>query len=104
MVADAIERWMLNYGGADRGLRGGRWTWSGDQFVRFRFHRARFTRDVPVTGTATWSLRTGAVRAHLTVPGRGRVRAGWNLRHELAVATFGGRLDGRRLRATMLAP
>jgi pimeloyl-ACP methyl ester carboxylesterase len=104
MVADAIERWMLNYGGGDRGLLGGRWTWSGDQFVRFRFHRARFTRDVPVNGAATWSLRTGAVRASLAVPGRGRVRARWNLRQQLTVATLGGRLDGRRLRATMLAP
>jgi pimeloyl-ACP methyl ester carboxylesterase len=104
MVADAIERWMLNYGGDDRGLRGGRWSWSGDQFVRFRFHRARFTRDAPVNGSATWSLRTGAVRAHLMIPGRGRVRAGWNLRHQLAVATLAGRLDGQRLRATMLAP
>jgi pimeloyl-ACP methyl ester carboxylesterase len=104
MVADAIERWMLNYGGTSRGLRGGRWSWSGDQFVRFRFHRARFTRDVPVDGMATWSLRTGAVRARLTIPRRGRVRARWNLRRQLAMATLGGRVDGRRLRATMLAP
>jgi pimeloyl-ACP methyl ester carboxylesterase len=103
-VADAIERWTLNYGGTDRGLRGGRWSYSGDRFVRFRFRGARFTRDVPVNGTATWRLGTGAVRARLTIPGRGRVRARWNVRKELAVAELDGRLGGRRLRATMLAP
>ena len=30
-VADAIQRWLLNYDGSSRGLRGGRWTWSGDR-------------------------------------------------------------------------
>ena len=57
-VADAIERWRLNYGGSSRGLRGGRWTWSGDRLTRFRFSGARFTRDVPVYGSATWRLGT----------------------------------------------
>ena len=103
-VADAIQRWTLNYGGTDRGLRGGTWTWSGDRFVRLRFHRARFTRDVPVNGRATWRLGTGSVRARLTIPGRGTFRAHWNVRRQLATATLAGRLDGRRLRATLLAP
>jgi pimeloyl-ACP methyl ester carboxylesterase len=104
MVADAIQRWTLNYGGTDRGLRGGTWTWSGDRFVRLRFHRARFTRDVPVNGRATWRLSTGSVRARLTIPGRGNFRAHWNVRRQLATATLTGRLDGKRLRATLLAP
>jgi TAP-like protein len=103
MVADAIQRWSLNYGGSDRGLRGGTWSWSGDRLARFAFHGARFTRDVPVHGRATWRLGSGAVRARLSVPG-GRLRVRWNLRRPLAVATFSGRLGGHRLRATMLAP
>jgi hypothetical protein len=102
-VADAIQRWQLNYSGTSRGLRGGRWSYTGTQFVRFRFRRTRFARDVPVSGTATWRLRTGAVRARLAVPG-GHVRARWNLRRRLATATLTGRLDGRRLHATLLAP
>ena len=89
---------------ASRGLRGGRWTWSGDRLTRFRFRGARFTRDVPVYGGATWRLGTGAVRADLRIPGRGRLRARWNVRRPLATATLTGRLGGRRLRATMLAP
>jgi pimeloyl-ACP methyl ester carboxylesterase len=98
-VADAIQRWTLNYGGSDRGLRGGRWSYTGTRFVRFRFRATRFARDVPVSGTATWRLGTGAVRARLRVPG-GRLRARWNLRRPLAVAT----LRGPHLRATMPAP
>ncbi len=103
-VADAIQRWTLNYGGTSRGLRGGRWSWSGDRFVRFRLRKARFARDVPVSGRATWSLDSGAVRADLRLPGRGRVRVRWSMHRQLAVATLSGRVDGRRLRATMLAP
>jgi pimeloyl-ACP methyl ester carboxylesterase len=102
-VADAIQRWTLNYGGTSRGLRGGRWSYRGSRFVRFRFDRARFARDVPVSGRATWRLGTGAVRASLRVPG-GRLRVRWNLRRPLARATLSGRVGGHRLRAAMLAP
>ena len=72
--------------------------------MRFRFRGARFTRDVPVNGTATWRRGSGAVRARLTIPGRGRLRARWSLARPLATATLSGRLGGRRLRATILAP
>jgi len=102
-VADAIQRWQLNYSGTSRGLRGGRWSYTGTKFVHFRFRRTRFARDVPVSGSATWRLSTGAVRARLTVP-RGHLRVRWNLRRRLATATLTGRLGGRPLRATMLAP
>jgi pimeloyl-ACP methyl ester carboxylesterase len=103
-VADAIERWTVNFSGADRGLRGGRWSYTGDRVVRFRFRGTRFARDVPVSGTATWRLSDGAVRAGLRLPGRGHLSARWSMQRQLAVATLSGRLDGRRLRARMLAP
>ena len=103
-VADAIQRWVLNTSGASRGLRGGRWSYTGSRVVRFRLRRARFARDVAVNGTATWRLADGAVRGRLRLPGRGRLRIGWSTRRPLAVATLGGTLGGRRLRATMLAP
>jgi pimeloyl-ACP methyl ester carboxylesterase len=102
-VADALQRWLLNYSGTSRGLRGGRWSYTGTKLVRFRFRRTRFARDVPVSGTATWRHGTGAVRARLTVPG-GHLRARWNVRRQLAEATLTGRIDGRRVRASMLAP
>ncbi len=103
-VADAIQRWVVNSGGASRGLRGGRWSYTGERVVRFRFRRARFARDVAVSGTATWRLSDGAVRARLRLPGRGRLRASWSVQRRLAVATLDGRLGGQRVRARMLAP
>jgi hypothetical protein len=102
-VADAIMRWQINYSGSSRGLRGGRWSYTGSQRVRFRYRGARFVRDVPVTGTATWRIGTGAVRASLRVPG-GRVRASWNIRRQRARATLSGRIHGRALSADILAP
>jgi hypothetical protein len=99
-----LLRWQLNYGGTSRGLRGGRWSWSGDKLTRFRFRGTRFVGDIAVNGTATWRLRTGQVRADLTVPNHGRLRVHWSVLRPLAVATLTGRIDGRRLRATMPAP
>lgn len=73
------------------------------KLVRFRFTGACFRRDVPVTGSATWRLGTGAVRASRRVPGP-RVRVAWNVRRQLARAALSGRIGGRRLRADILAP
>ena len=107
-VADAIQRWALNYGGRGAGLRGGRWSYDGDDVVHFRFERARFARDVAVSGTATWHRLTGPVVARLLIAGprgaRGRLRVRWNMQRRLAVASFAGRLGGRRLAATATAP
>jgi len=105
-VADAIQRWAFNYTGEGRGLRGGRWTYKGDETVRFGFDRARFAADVAVSGAATWTVASGAVRARLRVAGasNGRLKARWNVLEPLARARLDGRLGGRELHAEMLAP
>jgi hypothetical protein len=105
-VADAIQRWANNFSGVGRGLRGGRWSYSGDDTVSFRLRRVRFADDVAVSGTATWTISSGAVRADLRVAGAssGRLTARWNLHRRLARARLAGKLDGRVLRAVMLAP
>ena len=107
-VADAIQRWALNFSGRDAGLRGGRWSYVGENVVHFHFARARFARDVAVSGTATWHRLTGPVSARLVLSGprgvRGRLRVRWNMQSQLAVATFAGRLGGREVRAFTLAP
>ena len=102
-VADATTRWQIHDSGRSRGPRGGRWSYTGTRLVRFRFRGARFVRDVPVTGSATWRIGTGAVRASVRVPA-GRVRAAWNVRKQLARGELTGRLGGRELRADILAP
>jgi pimeloyl-ACP methyl ester carboxylesterase len=102
-AGDAIQRWVVNSGGASRGLRGGRWSYAGDRVVRFRFRRARFVRDLPVSGTATWRLADGAVRARLRLPG-GRLRARWRVQGLGDTARIEGRLRGRRVDAVMGRP
>ncbi len=59
-----------------------------------------------MSGSATWTLASGAVRADLRLAGasRGRLKARWNLQRPLARATLDGRLGGRELHAEMLAP
>ncbi len=106
MVADAIQRWSINYSGKSRGLRGGRWSWRGDDTIEFRFDRARFAADVAVSGSATWERASGAVRAQLRLAGSsdGRLRASWSMQRPLARARLDGKFSTRRLRAVMLAP
>ena len=95
----------LNYSGASRGLRGGRWSYTRRPASSASASaRARFVRDVPVSGTATWRLADGAVRARLRLPGRGRLRARWNAAARGARATLAGALGGRRVSAVMRAP
>ena len=103
-VADALQRWWINYGGTSRGLRGGRWSYAGDEVTTFTFDGTQFASDVPVSGTATWDQATGAVRADLEIGARGTLDVRWNASRPLAEARLEGTLDGRALRATMLAP
>jgi pimeloyl-ACP methyl ester carboxylesterase len=102
-VGDAIQRWVVNTGGTSRGLRGGRWSYSGERVVRFRFRRTRFVRNLPVSGTATWRLADGAVHARLRLP-RGRLRARWSVQGPANTARIDGRVRGRRVDAVMGRP
>jgi hypothetical protein len=107
-IADVLARWWVNYDGTSVGLRGGTWSYAGDGPIVFRLEDVRFVPGVPVTGTAKWFLRTGRVRAEVSVQGprglTGRVRIGWSARAQLGQAWLRGRVGGRLLRATMLAP
>ena len=62
-VADALQRWWVNYDGTGVGLRGGRWSYAGGNLTTFTFHRAAFVPGVAVSGTAHWTYTTGRVRA-----------------------------------------
>ncbi|MDX6376897.1 MAG: hypothetical protein QOE98_1200 [Gaiellaceae bacterium] len=107
-VADAVQRWQVNFSGVSRGLRGGRWSYSGDRKTRFEFDAARFVRDVRVTGNATWNLDTGRITGTVVTrgPGRlpGRVRFSWSLAEAHGVAQLRGAVGGNVLDATMVAP
>jgi pimeloyl-ACP methyl ester carboxylesterase len=106
-VADALQRWWVNYDGTSVGLRGGRWSYSGGDLTTFALRRDIFVPGVAVSGTARWVYTTGRVRASLTVRSGDVVehlRMRWSLQVREAVAHIDGRADGRPLHAHMLAP
>ena len=107
-VADALERWQINYSGHGAGLRGGTFSYRGDDPIVFRFAGTRFASDVAVSGTARWDLQSGPLEADLRVVGpeglKERLLIRWDVQAELAHATLDGTAGGAPLHATMLAP
>jgi pimeloyl-ACP methyl ester carboxylesterase len=109
VVGDALARWQINYSGVDQGLRGGTWSYEGDDVQTFTFNRARLARDLAVSGTARWTLASGAVVADLVLrDARGRrlgsVRVRFSENGPRRPARLAGTVRGHRLRAVMLAP
>jgi pimeloyl-ACP methyl ester carboxylesterase len=104
-VADVVSRWWANYDGSGRGLRGGTWTYEGDAPVAFELRDVELVPGVRVTGSAGW-FYGGATSARVTVAGggsNGTLTIEWPSR-PAARAQLRGDVDGRRVRATMLAP
>jgi len=101
-AGDALARWWVNYDGDGVGLRGGSFAYTTlAGATRFTLDQLRWTDDVPASGRITWSAN--AVQAALTLPG-GQISASWPDRVAGAVAHIAGRIDGRRIVATMTAP
>jgi hypothetical protein len=106
-VADALQRWWVNYDGTGVGLRGGRWSYSGGNLTTFVLRRDVFVPGVAVSGTVHWTYTTGRVRAVLSVHAGGtveRLRMRWSEQVRAARADIDGHADGRPLHAHMLAP
>ena len=106
-VADVEDRWWNNYSGSGYGLRGGTWSYSGDDVVTFRLHRDTLVPGVRISGRAHWSsaARRMTVRLRITGAGpHGRLHGHWNTRRLKASAVLTGRLDGRHVRLRMPAP
>jgi pimeloyl-ACP methyl ester carboxylesterase len=116
-VADLIDRWFNNYSGHGVGLYGGTWRYAGSSPVTFRLHGVRLERNLSVSGRVRWGTTSHRLHCQLTVqrvnrsghPVSGSVATGtvhghWNTRRLRAVARFTGRIGGRTLRASMIAP
>jgi len=108
-VGDEITRWPLLAGSRDRGLRGGRITFSGGNALRISLSGDRWVTDATIGGAAVWNQRTGSVTARLVVrvPAAPPVRlvARWRVYaapHQLAVVT--GSEGARHLAAVLPAP
>jgi hypothetical protein len=116
-VADVLDRWFNNYSNHGVGLYGGTWTYTGNRTVNFTLHGVRLERDLAVSGTVRWvryqhhltcdlAIRrvSRAGRALSGSPVVGTVRGHWNTRRKGAKATLHGRLGGRALQVSMVAP
>ncbi len=106
-VADLFDRWYSNYSGHSPGLRGGRWSYTGDRTTVFHLHHVRFAADLAVSGTATWHLYRNAVSVDLKVVAHGRrgsLHGTWLTRARGARATLHGVFAGHPVRATFRAP
>jgi pimeloyl-ACP methyl ester carboxylesterase len=106
-VADLIDRWWSNYSGGSPGLRGGRWTYTGDRTTVFHLHGVRLTKDLAVSGTGTWKRYANTMRVDLTVVAHGRtgkLEGHWATRRAGARAHVSGTFAGHQVRVTFRAP
>jgi pimeloyl-ACP methyl ester carboxylesterase len=107
-AGDLFSRWYVNYSAAGVGLRGGTFTYTGDDLTKFRLHDLKFVRDVAVDGTVRWNRTNGHVRAVLEVDGPGgrdgTLTVTWNDWTTDAVATVTGELGGRAVHLRTQAP
>lgn len=70
-VADVFARWYTNYDGTGVGLRGGRFSYTGNAHTEFRLHDLKWVDDVAVSGSVSWDRTTGWITASVTVSGPG---------------------------------
>jgi pimeloyl-ACP methyl ester carboxylesterase len=105
-VEDVVDRWWNNYSGAGVGLRGGTFTYSGNDVVTLRLKRYRLLQGLAVSGRATWDRDRQRMTVGLSLGGalHGRLRGGWDTRTVGAKAVLTGVLDGRQVRLTFPAP
>jgi pimeloyl-ACP methyl ester carboxylesterase len=94
-LGDATQTWWSATRDVGGGLYGGRFTGT-EQGSRVRLHLrgVRFVNDAGVSGTGTWDITSGAVRATVTVTARGGIRyrfsVGYSESTRLATVRDGG--------------
>lgn len=108
-VGDAIARYYVNAYGSGAGLRGGTFAFSATATgYAFVLDDAKWTNDLPVSGTIDWNQLTGDIVAKVTLGAAsghtGAITIRWNDRQTEAIASLSGSIDGARLSATRIAP
>ena len=70
-VGDVLARWWVNFSGVDKGLRGGRFSYtSPSNLTFFTLDKLRWVNDVQVSGKVRWDYDyPGAVVAHVHIEG-----------------------------------
>jgi len=105
-VGDIFPRWMNMYGYDGVGLRGGTFTSTGLDIVRFKLSNLVYVNDLKVAGAVDWNRFTGEIKADVRFTGvaTGRLVITWNDYDHHAVATVTGTVDGEAVNLTMPAP
>ena len=105
-VEDVVDRWWNNYSGSGVGLRGGTFSYTGNDVVKLRLDHYRLLQGVAVSGLATWDRNRKHMSVALTLNGtlHGNLRGGWDTRAVGALARLRGVIEGKRLQLTFPAP
>ena len=105
-VIDALKRSFLS-SGEGPGLRGGTFHTEYTEVFRTTLTGARWTDDVAVDGSQTWSFSDGSLAADLTVDGPGdrdgtlHLQGGWLIPGAPPTLTITGTLGGQHVAATV---
>jgi pimeloyl-ACP methyl ester carboxylesterase len=105
-VGDMFARWWSMFGEEGVGLRGGTFTTTGLDRVRFVLDDLAWVRDVHVSGRAHWDRTTGAAGATLRLSGAatGRLTLAWSDWDPHARALVTGHVAGTVVTASVPAP
>jgi pimeloyl-ACP methyl ester carboxylesterase len=108
-VGDVIARWYINYSNFDRGLRGGKFTYTTSRTgAVFTLTYLKWTDDVAVSGTVSWDQVSNIIEAQVTLNRSdaqiGTLQIRWNDADIDAMASVTGEIDGATLIARRIAP
>ena len=107
-LGDVIARWDNMFGSTGVGLRGGRFSTSGDLQRSWKLHGVRWVTDAAVSGTAAIDEPSGEAHADLTIGGSGvlsgHLHLTWNIWDQQGRAVITGVLGGRSIRLVTPAP
>jgi pimeloyl-ACP methyl ester carboxylesterase len=108
-VGDVIARWYVTYNNFDRGLRGGKFTYTtSDTGYVFTLTNLKWTDDVAVSGTVSWDQTSNLIKAQVTLKKAsaqiGTLQIRWNDGDIDAMASVKGEIEGATLSARRIAP
>ncbi len=105
-VVDVVDRWWNNYSGRGVGLRGGTFSYTGNDVVKLRLERYRLLQGLAVSGHATWDRDRHRMTVDLSLRDarHGRLRGSWDTRADGADAVLRGVVGGHRVRLRFPAP
>ena len=109
VAGDALARWWVNYDGDGVGLRCGGFSYTQSGAVtQFKLDAMKWSDDLSVSGTLARTFRSNAVTARLTLTAAngttGQLTARWPDRGSAELARIDGRIGGRGIAATRVAP